>query len=188
MFSYANRLKCITADANVFSTRERFDRIISIEMFEHMKNYDQLMSRVASWLKPNGYLFTQILCHREYCYHFKNKENKATEWMAKYFFTGGTMPSSELFLYFQKNLAILDHWNLNGVHYSKTLEAWLDKLDANKTKVLQIFQRQHGDDAAQQMFNWRLFFMYCSEAFKFNCGNEWLVSQHLFQKNTHSKL
>ena len=189
-FRYKNRLRCITADANTYSTQDRFDRIISVEMFEHMKNYDSLMSRVASWLKPTGMLFTQILCHREFAYHFKEKENNAqTEWMSRYFFTGGTMPSSELFLYFQKDLSIVNHWNINGNHYSKTLEAWLVKLDANKDRVMEIFRRNYNEDeAAQQMFNWRLFFIYCSESFKFNGGNDWLVSQHLFLKNQKSKL
>ena len=158
-------------------------------MFEHMKNYDNLMSRVSSWLKPGGFLFTHILCHREYCYHFKEKKDEATGWMARYFFSGGTMPSSDLFLYFQKDLNIVDHWNINGVHYSKTLEAWLDKLDANRGKVSEILGRHYsGEELEKQIFNWRMFFIYCSEVFKFDGGNEWLVSHHLFQKTTQSKL
>ena len=187
--SFASRLECITADANDFSTNIKYDRVISIEMFEHMKNYDHLMSKVSSWLKADGYLFTQILCHREFCYHFSAKKNSATEWMAKHFFTGGTMPSSDLFLYFQKDLMVEDHWNINGVHYSKTLECWLKKMDANKNEVLEIFRKTYGKEAEKHFFNWRMFFIYCSETFKINDGNEWLVSHHLFKKkNTASKL
>jgi len=185
---FANRLKCITADANVFTTKERYDRIISVEMFEHMKNYENLFTRVSSWLKADGYLFTHILCHREYCYHFKEKADEATGWMAKHFFSGGTMPSSDLFLYFQKDLRIVDHWNINGAHYSKTLEAWLERLDANRDRVYNILHRKHGDDTDKQIFNWRMFFIYCSEVFNYDGGNEWLVSHHLFQKNPNSKL
>jgi len=184
---YSARLNCITADANTFLPSIKYDRIISIEMFEHMKNYEQLMSRVASWLKPDGCLFTQILCHREYCYHFKRRKNdNETEWMAKHFFTGGTMPSSDLFLYFQKELTIEDHWNINGSHYSKTLEAWLNRLDANRDKVLDVFRHGYGEDAEKQVFNWRMFFIYCSEAFAFDGGNDWLVSHHLFRKKQNT--
>lgn len=153
-----------------------------------MKNYDQLMAQISSWLKPDGLLFLQVLCHREACYHFKTSRNSDTEWMAKHFFTGGTMPSTDLLLYFQKDLLIEDHWNVNGDHYSRTLEAWMKKLDCNKDKVLSIFRKLHGDDAEKQVFNWRMFFIYCSETFAFNGGNEWLVCHQLFKKKPKSNL
>ena len=186
---FSNRIKCITADANVFVTDERFDRIISIEMFEHMKNYEVLMRHVASWLKPDGLLFTQILCHKEFAYEFNANKGSDTEWMARQFFSGGTMPSSDLFLYFQNDVVILDHWNINGKHYSKTLEAWLHKLDQNKKVAMRVLELAYGKAAApQQMFNWRLFFMYCSEVFGFDDGNEWIVAHHLFRKRPKSSL
>lgn len=185
---YQGRLECITADANVFTTAKRFDRIFSIEMFEHMKNYDILMQRVSSWLKPSGKLFIQVLCHRLHPYAFDTKQGSDTEWMAKNFFSGGTMPSVDLFLYFQNGVKIQDFWVINGTNYSKTLEAWLSKLDQNKDKVMNILRQAYGDDADQQLFNWRLFFIFCSEVFGYKGGNEWIISQHLFKKHQLSSL
>jgi len=186
---YAGRLTVHTADANTFQTEKNFDRIMSIEMFEHMKNYEQLFEKVASWLKPDGLLFTQILCHREFTYHFKKKPGSDTAWMAQHFFTGGTMPSSDLFLYFQKDLAIKKHWNINGVHYKKTLDAWLKKMDENIEEVRDIFREAYGEKEVQkQVFNWRKFFMYTSEVFGCNNGNDWLVAHHLFNKQMKSKI
>ncbi len=186
---FAGRIKCITADANVFDTEERFDRIISIEMFEHMRNYETLMKRVSSWLKPQGLLFTQILCHKEFTYPFNASKGSDTEWMAKYFFSGGTMPSSDLFLYFQDDLIIANHWNVNGKHYSKTLEAWLTRLDAKQDNALKILEATYGKEKAPtHLFNWRLFFMYCAEVFGYDDGNEWIVAHHLFRKRCKSSL
>ena len=183
-FRLSSRLKCVTADANTFITNEKYDRIISIEMFEHMKNYKYLLQKLSTWLKPSGYLFTQILCHKDACYHFKQDKN---EWMAENFFSGGTMPSSDLFLYFQDDLKIVGHWNINGKHYSKTLEAWLEKLDENKERVLSIFRKSY-DNPQEQLSNWRMFFIYCSEVFSFNDGNEYIVAHHLFARQSKSKL
>lgn len=181
---YSSRMTCITSDANVFNTSLRFDRIISIEMFEHMKNYEELMCRVASWLKPSGFLFVQILCHREFAYNFSTKKSSDTEWMARNFFSGGTMPSSDLLLYFQKDLCIKQHWQISGNHYARTLEAWLVKLDQQEATVRDIFLQTYGSDQVdQQVFNWRMFFIYCAEVFSFKGGNEWIVAQYLFQKN-----
>lgn len=147
------------------------------------------MSRVASWLKPSGYLFVQILCHREFAYNFNTKKNSDTEWMARNFFSGGTMASSDLFLYFQKDLSIEKHWQINGRHYARTLEAWLVKMDQQEGKVREIFQRTYGSDQVdQQVFNWRMFFMYCAEVFAFRDGNEWIVAQYLFEKKLNSSL
>nr|KAG5709291.1 hypothetical protein BaRGS_018043 [Batillaria attramentaria] len=163
---FADRLEAITADANTFHTANKYDRIVSIEMFEHMKNYETLFQRVASWLKPSGYLFLQVFCHRQHPYAFDVKPGSDTEWMAKTFFTGGTMPSMDLFLYFQRDVSIVDSWVLNGQHYSKTLEAWLQRMDGNIDKVMEIVQKAYGTDAEKQKFNWRLFFMFCSEVFR----------------------
>ncbi|CAH1778256.1 unnamed protein product, partial [Owenia fusiformis] len=186
---FSKRLECITADANVFITQRRFDRIISIEMFEHMKNYQELMGRVSSWLNPGGMLFTQILCHKEFPYQFDTKKGSDTEWMARNFFSGGTMPSADLFLYFQDDLVCVDHWRINGCNYSKTLEAWLVKMDERIGKVKPIFEKAYGaDEVDQQVFNWRLFFIFCSEVFGYKDGNEWIVAHHLFKKRMSSQL
>jgi len=180
---YSERWHGITADANVFTTEKRFDRICSIEMFEHMRNYDALFSKVSSWLKTDGMLFTQILCHREFPYAFDTREGSDTEWMAKNFFSGGTMPSADLFLYFQKDVIQVDHWRINGTGYSRTLEAWLKLMDAKTEDVSAIMSATYGaDQCEQQIFNWRLFFIFCSEVFGYKAGNEWIVAQHLFKK------
>lgn len=156
---------------------------------QHMKNYEQLMSRVASWLRPAGLLFVQILCHREFAYGFDSKRGSDTEWMARNFFSGGTMPSDDLLIYFQNDLCILDHWCLNGNHYAKTLEAWLDRLYQYMDKVRPIFEASYGADLVEQhLFNWRMFFIYCAEVFAFRGGNEWIVSHYLFQKKPTSSL
>ncbi|XP_056002008.1 uncharacterized protein LOC125661565 isoform X2 [Ostrea edulis] len=184
----SDRLQCITADANDFSTSKRFDRIVSIEMFEHMKNYSILFQRVSSWLKPAGRLFIQVLCHRYFPYAFDTKPGSDTEWMAKNFFTGGTMPSVDLFHYFQRDVLLVGEWLVNGGNYSKTLEAWLVAMDTNKDKVKRIFQQTYGQDADKQIFNWRLFFIFCSEVFGYSGGNEWHIAQYLFQKQLNSAL
>lgn len=154
-----------------------------------MKNYETLMTRVSSWLKPHGLLFIQVLCHCKFAYEFKTKNNSDTEWMARNFFTGGTMPSSDLFLYFQKDIYTIDHWQVNGKHYMKTLDAWLDKLYDNLDKVKVILAGSYGDNNVDKhLFNWRMFLLYCSEVFGCNDGNDWLVSHMLFRKRLGSAL
>ncbi|XP_069102647.1 uncharacterized protein [Argopecten irradians] len=184
----SDRLECITADARSFTTGKRYDRIMSIEMFEHMKNYEILMQRVSTWLKPSGLLFIQILCHIRHPYSFDTKPGSDTEWMAKNFFSGGTMPSSDLFLYFQKDVCLIDQWLWNGQHYSKTLEAWLTKLDQNIDKVKSIFESVYGQESGQQLFNWRLFYIFCSEVFGYSGGNQWHVAHYLFRRQAKSSL
>ncbi|XP_077984021.1 uncharacterized protein LOC144438741 [Glandiceps talaboti] len=184
---YSDRLQCLKRDARVLDTDQRFDRVMSAEMFEHMKNYGELFKRVASWLKPDGMLFVHIFCHREFAYNFSAKKGTDTEWMARNFFTGGTMPSADLFLHFQNDVVLLDQWKINGSHYSKTLEAWLQILDENKDKVFSIFEGVYGkDETPKQIANWRMFFIYCSEVFGFKDGNEWLPTMYLFKKRQHT--
>lgn len=173
----------LTADMNVFSPEGQFDRIVSIEMFEHMRNYGRLMERISHWLAPRGSLFVHIFTHKCYAYPFLDTKSD-DDWMAHYFFAGGTMPSDDLLLRFQDHLKLNAHWRVNGVNYSRTLEAWLKNHDAGKADILPIFEDVYGSRAAAKCwFNrWRLFYLACSELFAFRGGTEWLVSHYRFCK------
>lgn len=175
-------LKVITADMNVFQTDQQFDRVVSVEMFEHMQNYELLMKKVASFMKDDGSLFIHIFTHKEYAYLFEVKDE--TDWMSKYFFTGGIMPSDDLLFYFNNDLRVEKHWHVNGTHYAKTSEAWLQNMDKNKSKIMPLFEETYGKDQAVKWWvYWRLFYMACAELWNYNEGNEWIVSHYLFKKS-----
>jgi cyclopropane-fatty-acyl-phospholipid synthase len=176
-------LTVITADMNTFSIDEQFDRVVSVEMFEHMRNYQKLMKKVASCLKPGGKLFIHIFTHKEYAYLFEVKDE--TDWMSKYFFTGGIMPSDDLMFYFNDDLSVEKHWHVSGGHYGKTSEAWLKNMDSHKAEIMPLFEETYGKDQALKWWvYWRLFYMACAELWSYNNGNEWIVSHYLFHKNT----
>lgn len=175
-----NNLRVITANVAQFETDEKFDRIVSIEMFEHMKNYEKLLHKVSNWLTLDGLLFIHIFTHREFAYHFEAQDE--SDWLAKHFFAGGTMPSDSLLLYFQDDLKLVKHWVVNGTHYEKTANAWLSNLTHNKAQVLQTFSAVYGRQNAVKWFvYWKLFFLACAELWGFREGNEWFVSHYLFQ-------
>ena len=157
-----------------------FDRIVSVEMLEHMKNYQSLFKRIASWLKADGAFFVHIFTHREVAYHFEVGEEE--DWMARYFFTGGQMPSDDLLLYFQENLKIQDHWQVSGIHYQKTARAWLRNMDQAKNKIMPLMEKTYGKEEQKRWWvYWRVFFMSCEELWGTNHGREWLVSHYLFK-------
>eukprot|EP00879_Flechtneria_rotunda_P012911 GHRR01013484.1.p1 GENE.GHRR01013484.1~~GHRR01013484.1.p1 ORF type:complete len:380 (+),score=109.41 GHRR01013484.1:212-1351(+) len=179
-------LQVITADMNDFQAPSTYDRVVSIEMFEHMKNYQELLRRISTWLQPGGLLFVHIFCHKSQPYHFEVRDE--SDWMAKYFFSGGTMPSLDLLLYFQHHLSLQQQWWVNGRHYSATLEAWLAKQDRLKGAIMPIFAQVYGQAAALKWFvYWRLFYLACSELFSFNGGEEWGVGHYLFVNPENSK-
>ncbi len=174
-------LTVITRDMNEFTIDEKFDRIISVEMLEHMKNYQKLFAKLSSFLKPDGLFFIHIFTHKQYAYHFEVRDE--TDWMAKYFFTGGMMPSHNLFLYFQENLNIVNHWVVNGTHYGKTSEAWLANMDKHKSSILPILEKTYGKENVTKWWSyWRIFFLACAELFSYRKGEEWIVSHYLFRK------
>lgn len=178
-----SNLLVLTADINVFETIQRFDRVVSVEMFEHMRNYQLLLKKISSFLKEDGRLFVHIFTHQQIAYKFEVKDE--SDWMSKYFFTGGIMPSNHLLFYFNDDLVAEEHWVVSGTHYAKTAEAWLQQMDAHRKEIIPLFVRTYGKDQSLKWWvYWRLFYMACAELFGYRNGNEWMICHYLFKKNT----
>lgn len=175
-----SNLKVITSDINNFDASERFDRIVSIEMFEHLRNHSLLFEGLNAWLKDDGLIFIHIFAHHKESYLFEVEHDR--DWMAEYFFTGGMMPSINLLPKTAKGFKELNRWEINGTHYGKTLEAWLSKQDENESIIMNYFMDTYGKDAKLWIQRWRIFYLACSELFAYNKGKEWPVMHYLFAK------
>ena len=174
-----SNIKAYRMDVNNLELDAQFDRIVSIEMFEHLRNYKLILNSLNNLLKPDGRLFIHIFCHKKLTYFYEMKNN--FDWMTKYFFQGGIMPSKDIFEYFNDDLEIINQWDINGEHYSKTCKAWLDNHYKNKKKILEIFGKHY--DKPNIWFNrWRIFFLSCEAFFALNNGKEYFVSHYLLKK------
>jgi len=171
-----SNLRVVTSDMNDFQTDERFDRIVSIEMFEHMSNWEALLGKARRWIKPDGRMFIHVFSHRKSAYLFDEADK--TDWIAQHFFTGGIMPSHKLIRQFSHLFTIEEEWRWSGVHYEKTARAWLENYDRNRTEIDAILQRVYGPDAGLWKRRWRLFFLATMGMFGHAGGAEWGVSHY----------
>ena len=176
-----DNVQVITADMNQFSTDRRYDRIVSVEMFEHMRNWETLLSRINTWLATDGRLFVHIFTHRQYAYPFESDGHD--NWMGQHFFTGGMMPSDDLIFNFNRELVVERHWRINGRHYQKTADAWLANMDHRRETIMPILAGVYGQNESALWFQrWRIFFMACSELWGYAGGEEWMVSHYRLKK------
>ena len=177
-----DNVEVITCDMNAFDIQQQqFDRVVSVEMFEHMRNWPELFRRVRGWLKPSGVFFMHIFLHRAVPYLFEDKG--PSNWMSRHFFTGGMMPSQDLPLAFQEDLQFVRRWCWEGTHYEKTANAWLANMDASRDTLWPLFSVTYGGQNAQTWWmRWRIFFMACAELFGYEKGQEWLVGHYLFRR------
>jgi cyclopropane-fatty-acyl-phospholipid synthase len=173
-----------TADANTFQAPGQFDRIVSVEMMEHTRNWPALLQRAASWLLPDGKMFIHVFTHRTVGYPFATDGDN--DWMARHFFTGGQMPADHQILYWQDHLAIDAHWRVNGSHYQRTAEAWLRNFDRNRVALEPVLREAYGNRSAAMANLWRVFFMACAELWGYAGGNEWFVSHYRLRRRAGS--
>lgn len=171
-------LRLLTADMNDFAAPGLFDRVLSVEMFEHMRNYAMLMARIAGWLKPDGLLFVHIFCHRTLAYPFL--AHGKDDWLARHFFTDGLMPSFDLLPHFQRELRLRQRWWISGRHYARTCKHWLRNCDGSERSLLELFAGAGHDDPQRALQRWRMFFIACGELFACRGGREWGLGHYLF--------
>lgn len=175
-----NNVRVITCDMNVFQAETKYDRVVSVEMFEHMRNYRELLRRVSGFLKPEGRLFLHIFVHREFAYPFVSRG--PSDWMARHFFSGGMMPSADLLLRFPEHIRVKERWDVSGMHYRKTAEAWLQNHERHRAEIVGIFDETYGPGQGLRWWNrWKIFFLSCSELWGYRDGNEWFVGHYLME-------
>jgi cyclopropane-fatty-acyl-phospholipid synthase len=182
-------LRIVTEDINRFDAGGKFDRVVSVEMFEHTRNLELLLQRVASWMADDARLFVHVFTHRRFAYLFEARDY--TDWMSEHFFTGGIMPSEDLLLYFQRDVRLVRQWHVGGRHYEKTADAWRRNLDAHRGEILELFAEAYGRglignarrrEARRWLERWRIFFFACEELWGYAGGEEWGVSHYLFAR------
>jgi len=174
-------LEVLTRDVNQLELDQRFDRVVSVEMFEHVRNYRHLLRRISGWLENDARLFVHIFCHRYLMYPFETDGDD--NWMGRHFFTGGLMPAADTLLWFQDDLKIERRWLVDGMHYARTARAWLDTLDRDRESAcVALAAADESVDSKLQLQRWRIFFMACEELFAHAGGSEWLVAHYLFRK------
>jgi len=175
----------LTQDMNDFDTSERFDRVVSVEMFEHMRNWEKLLGRVATWLRPDGRVFLHVFAHKRYAYPFEVRDE--SDWMSRYFFTGGFMPTVDLVDRLDAPFEVEERWEVPGEHYARTSEDWLRNLERHKDELLPILRATYGADSGELWFQrWRVFFLACAELFAYDDGNEWIVLHQRLQPKSAS--
>jgi len=176
-------LQVVTCDINAFETgAARFDRVVSVEMFEHLRNWPHIFARVAGWLRAEGRFFMHVFASKGAPYAFVERDE--TDWMSRHFFSGGMMPSDDLALNFQDHLRLRRRWRWDGTHYQKTSEAWLRNMDAARDALMPLMFQTYGGDAEVWWQRWRLFFMSVAELFGYDGGQQWRVSHYLFDKRS----
>lgn len=173
-----DNVRVVTVDMNDLTLDGRFDRVVSVEMFEHMRNYQELFRRIRGWMKDDARLFAHVFCHRAHAYPYETEG--ADNWMGRYFFTGGVMPSLDLFERFDDDLAVERRWEVDGTHYERTARAWRENIEARRGEVMAVLRDAYGADAGRWFQRWRMFFLACEELFGFRDGAEWLVAHYRF--------
>ena len=175
-----DNLEVVTRDINDFETTRRFDRVVSIEMFEHLRNYDVIMRQIAGWMKPGGQFFAHLFVHRTFAYPFETEG--AANWLGRHFFTGGQMPAADLLPRFDAAMELGERWDVPGTHYARTARAWLDNLDRHRAELVALLDASGGPvPGAVALRRWRVFFMACEELWGYDQGREWFVSHYLFR-------
>lgn len=168
-------LTVLTEDMNTFEAPGTYDRVVSVEMFEHMRNWESLLGRVRRWLRDDGRVFLHVFAHRSYAYPFEVKDE--SDWMSRYFFSGGMMPSHDLIDHLDVPFEVDARWAVSGTHYARTSEHWLKNMDDRKSEVMAVLRETYGVEEAPKWFErWRVFFLACAELFAWDDGNEWIVS------------